>query len=72
MATGRRPLVPPDESAAADPAFGVHVEAGALNSVLAAGADALTRAVRHAVLAAETVEGPGGVFPGYRDLYRAA
>ncbi|SHN01748.1 P1 family peptidase [Actinacidiphila paucisporea] len=72
MATGRRPLVPPDESAAADPPFGLHIEAGVLDAVLAAGADALTRAIRHAVLVAETVEGPGGVFPGYRDLYRAA
>lgn len=70
MATARRALVPPDESVAADPAFGVHVEAGALDAVLAAGADTLTRAVRHAVLAAETVEGPGGVFPCYRDLFR--
>ncbi|WP_329182163.1 P1 family peptidase [Streptomyces sp. NBC_01477] len=70
MATGRRPLVPPG-GGAADPAFGVHIEAGALNEVLAAGADALTRAVRHAVLAAESVEGPGGVFPCYRDLYPA-
>ncbi|CAG7646958.1 P1 family peptidase [Actinacidiphila bryophytorum] len=70
MSTGRRPLVPQDGSAPADPAFGVHVEAGALDAVLAAGADALTRAVRHAVLAAETVEGPGGVFPSYLDVYR--
>lgn len=69
MATGRRPLVPPGETAAADPAFGVHIEAGALNAVLAAGADALTRAIRHAVLAAATVEGPGGHFPAYRDVY---
>ncbi|MFG1810538.1 P1 family peptidase [Streptomyces sp. NPDC049040] len=70
MATCRRPLVPPGEAAAGEPAFGVHIEAGALDAVLAAGADALTRAVRHAVLAAETVEGPGGVFPCYRDAYR--
>ncbi|CAG6391169.1 putative D-stereospecific aminopeptidase [Actinacidiphila cocklensis] len=70
MATGRRPLVPRDRAAAAHPAFGVHIEAGSLDEVLAAGADALTRAIRHAVLAAETVDGPGGVFPSYRDLYR--
>nr|WSX74614.1 P1 family peptidase [Streptomyces sp. NBC_00899] len=70
MATGRRPLVPRDRAAAADPAFGVHIEAGSLDEVLAAGADALTRAIRHAVLAAETVDGPGGVFPSYRDLYQ--
>ena len=42
----------------------------ALNDVLAAGADVLTRAVVRAVLAAESVDGPGGVFPCYRDLYR--
>lgn len=41
----------------------------ALNDVLAAGADVLTRAVVRAVLAAESVDGPGGVFPSYRDLY---
>ncbi|EST33307.1 hypothetical protein N566_19510 [Streptomycetaceae bacterium MP113-05] len=40
-----------------------------LNGVLAAGADVLTRAVVRAALAAETVDGPGGLFPSYRDLY---
>ncbi|GAA2456813.1 P1 family peptidase [Streptomyces macrosporus] len=45
-------------------------EAGDVNDVLAAGADTLTRAVVKAVLAAEGVDGPGGVFPAYRDLYR--
>ncbi len=40
-----------------------------LNDVLAAGADVLTRAVVKAVLAAESVDGPGGVFPSFRDLY---
>ncbi|MGH3314078.1 MAG: P1 family peptidase [Streptomyces sp.] len=39
------------------------------NDLLAAGADVLTRAVVKAVLAAESVDGPGGVFPSYRDLY---
>ncbi|MFJ7156025.1 P1 family peptidase [Streptomyces sp. NPDC101118] len=39
------------------------------NAVLAAGADAVTRAVVRAVLHAEGVDGPGGVFPSYRDLY---
>ncbi|MEC4015282.1 P1 family peptidase [Streptomyces sp. H27-D2] len=57
------------EAALSDPAFRVHLEAGALNEVLAAGADVLTRAVVKAVLAAEGVDGPGGVFPAYRDLY---
>ncbi|WP_328327560.1 MULTISPECIES: P1 family peptidase [unclassified Streptomyces] len=40
-----------------------------LNEVLAAGADALSRAVVRAVRAAESVEGPGGWFPAHRDLY---
>ncbi|MFI8104029.1 P1 family peptidase [Streptomyces sp. NPDC086023] len=39
------------------------------NAVLAAGADAVTRAVVRAVVHAEGVDGPGGVFPSYRDLY---
>jgi putative pantetheine hydrolase len=42
---------------------------GELNDLLAAAADVLTRAVVKAVLAAEGVDGPGGVFPCYRDLY---
>ncbi|MGW7053842.1 P1 family peptidase [Streptomyces sp. NPDC054887] len=53
----------------AEPAFAVHAEAAALNEVLAAGADTLTRAVVKAVLAAEGVDGEGGVYPAYRDLY---
>ena len=69
MATGRRPLVPGDDGRAADSAFGVHIEAGAVDEILAAGADVLTRAVLHAVLTAESVHGPGGDFPSYRDLY---
>jgi L-aminopeptidase/D-esterase-like protein len=64
VSTGSRPLVPA-HAAAGDPAFGVHVEAGALNAVLAAGADTLTRAVVQAMLAAEGAAG----FPSYRDLY---
>lgn len=68
MATGRRPLVRDDDGRAAG-AFGVHVEAGAVDEILASGADVLTRAVLHAVLAAESVHGPGGDFPSYRDLY---
>ena len=42
---------------------------GELNSVLESGAEVLTRAVVKAVLAAESVDGPGGVFPSYRELY---
>ncbi|WP_142217622.1 P1 family peptidase [Streptomyces sp. SLBN-118] len=41
----------------------------ALNEVLAAGADVVTRAIVRAVLTARGVAGPGGVFPSYRDLY---
>ncbi|WP_314174717.1 P1 family peptidase [Streptomyces winkii] len=42
---------------------------GELNDLLAAAADVLTRSVVKAVLAADGVDGPGGVFPSYRDLY---
>ncbi|WP_328473164.1 P1 family peptidase [Streptomyces sp. NBC_00448] len=69
LATGRRPLLTPDALTTTDPAFGVHLAAGALDAVLAAGADVLTRAVLHAVLSAEGVRGPGGDFPAYRELY---
>lgn len=41
----------------------------ALNEVLAAGADTVTRAIVRAVRAAESVEGPGGAWPAYRELY---
>ncbi|MEV7278085.1 P1 family peptidase [Streptomyces sp. NPDC093111] len=47
-------------------------EAGplALNEILAAGADVVTRAIVQAVLAPETgVTGPGGDHPAYRELY---
>ncbi|MEU9486392.1 P1 family peptidase [Streptomyces decoyicus] len=67
LSTAARPLTP--EGAHGDPAFGVHAEAGALNEILSAGADVLTRAVVSGALAAETVDGPGGLFPSYRDLY---
>ncbi|AQU68200.1 P1 family peptidase [Streptomyces niveus] len=55
LATGERPLE------AGDPL--------ALNELLAAGADAVTRAIVRAMVAAAGVEGPGGTFPAYRDLY---
>ncbi|MCT2593102.1 P1 family peptidase [Streptomyces sp. N2-109] len=45
------------------------VDGMGLNELLGAGADVLTRAVVRGVLAAEGVDGPGGVFPSYRDLY---
>ncbi|MEU0391953.1 P1 family peptidase [Streptomyces sp. NPDC006208] len=41
----------------------------ALNEVLAAGADVVTRAIVRAVLAARSVDGPGGTFPSYGELY---
>ncbi|MFJ7066457.1 P1 family peptidase [Streptomyces sp. NPDC101115] len=45
----------------------------ALNEILAAGADTVTRAIVQAVLApAVGVSGPGGDFPSYRELYGAA
>ncbi|MGW0766601.1 P1 family peptidase [Streptomyces sp. NPDC002676] len=56
LATGTRPL---------DPA------PSALNDILAAGADAVTRAIVRAVRAAESVDGPGGVWPSYEELYGA-
>ncbi|MFG2603915.1 P1 family peptidase [Streptomyces sp. NPDC048514] len=41
----------------------------ALNDILAAGADLVTRAIVRAVRAAESAEGPGGVWPSYGELY---
>ncbi|MET8580953.1 P1 family peptidase [Streptomyces collinus] len=55
LATGTRPLGTADPSA--------------LNEILAAGADLVTRAIVRAVRAAEPVEGPGGAWPSYRELY---
>ena len=55
LATGEHPL------AAENPL--------ALNEILAAGADLVTRAIVRAVRAAEPVEGPGGVWPSYEELY---
>ena len=55
MATGVRPL------AAENPL--------ALNEILAAGADLVTRSIVRAVRAAESVDGAGGVWPSYAALY---
>ncbi|MER6632712.1 P1 family peptidase [Streptomyces sp. NPDC000987] len=44
----------------------------ALNEILAAGADVVTRAIVRAVRAAESVDGPGGVWPSYEELYGTA
>ncbi|MCX4762774.1 P1 family peptidase [Streptomyces sp. NBC_01275] len=41
----------------------------ALNDILAAGADMVTRAIVRAVRAAEPVDGPGGAWPSYSELY---
>ncbi|QKW07150.1 P1 family peptidase [Streptomyces sp. NA04227] len=41
----------------------------ALNEILAAGADMVTRAIVRAVRAGESVAGAGGVFPAYGELY---
>lgn len=43
----------------------------ALNEILTAGADQVTRAIVRAVRAAEGVDGPGGTWPAYEDLYGA-
>ncbi|WP_328905882.1 P1 family peptidase [Streptomyces sp. NBC_00234] len=73
LSTGRLPLVPESPEASGGGSdrsgWGAHLEAMELNAVLAAGADVLTRAVVHAALAAEGVDGPGGDFPSYRELY---
>lgn len=57
LATGEHPL----PGAAQNPL--------ALNEILAAGADMVTAAIVRALLAAESVETPGGTFPAYADLY---
>ncbi|QNE74915.1 peptidase S58 family protein [Streptomyces finlayi] len=73
LSTARLPLVPesqePPGGAEHRSGWGAHLEAMELNAVLAAGADVLTRAVVHAALTAESVDGPGGDFPSYRELY---
>ncbi|MFF3653884.1 P1 family peptidase [Streptomyces olivochromogenes] len=58
LATGVRPLSPDNPLA--------------LNEILAAGADLVTRAIVRAVRAADPVEGPGGVWPSYEELYGSA
>ncbi|NGO15407.1 P1 family peptidase [Streptomyces sp. HC44] len=55
LATGARPLAEENPLA--------------LNEILAAGADLVTRAIVRAVRAAESVEGPGGMWPAYGELY---
>jgi putative pantetheine hydrolase len=53
----------------ADGLLAEHRHSDSVNQVLTAGADALTRAIVHAVLAAHSVTTPAGVVPSYRDLY---
>ncbi|MFE9096545.1 P1 family peptidase [Streptomyces sp. NPDC007264] len=43
----------------------------ALNDILAAGADLVTRAIVRAMRAAGSVDGPGGTWPSYGELYGA-
>ncbi|RAG83625.1 peptidase S58 family protein [Streptacidiphilus pinicola] len=64
LASGARPLPVPEGTAGSGAgAFAVHVEAGVLNELYAAAADTVTRAIGHAVLAAESV----GEFSSFRD-----
>ncbi|PIM66785.1 hypothetical protein CTU88_41120 [Streptomyces sp. JV178] len=56
LATGARPLAPDSGPLA-------------LNELLAASADLVTRAIVRAVRAAEPVDGPGGTWPSYGELY---
>ncbi|MEU8453701.1 P1 family peptidase [Streptomyces griseoaurantiacus] len=58
LATGARPLPEGDPLA--------------LNEVLAAGADLVTRAIVRAVRAARSHKGPGGDWPSYGELYGSA
>jgi L-aminopeptidase/D-esterase-like protein len=67
LATGTRPLTAEDPLAAGD--LPVAEDPLALNAVLAAGADLVTRAIVRAVRAAEPVDGPGGAWPSYEELY---
>ncbi|MFI6940333.1 P1 family peptidase [Streptomyces sp. NPDC050418] len=61
LATGERPL--PEGPAEA---------LLTVNALLAAAADTVTRAIVKAVEAAQSVRGPGGEFPSYRELYGAS
>lgn len=70
LATGERPLTPPElANSGTETRDAADMEA--LNEILAAGADQVTRAIVAAVRAAESVSGPGVTFPSYRELYGA-
>ncbi|MEU0146103.1 P1 family peptidase [Streptomyces sp. NPDC006288] len=70
LSTGRLPLTGGDEDGTPDrTGWRSHTEVAAVNEILAAGADVLSRAVVHAALTAGTTDTPGGLFPSYLDLY---
>ncbi|GHJ39720.1 P1 family peptidase [Streptomyces sp. TS71-3] len=79
LATGARPVTggagrgpsdpAPDDGAAGAAALAAAV--AARNEILSVGADLVTRAIVAAVRAAESVSGPGGTFPSYRELYES-
>ncbi|MDH6627933.1 L-aminopeptidase/D-esterase-like protein [Streptomyces sp. LBL] len=81
LATGTRSLGPADPGSPGSPVTDPdvtdqhvtdqHVTDNplALNEILAAAADTVTRAIVHAVRAAEPVDGPGGAWPSYGELY---
>ncbi len=70
LSTGRLPLAGGDEDGTADrTGWRAHTDVAAVNEILAAGADVVSRAVVHAALAARTTDTPGGLFPSYLDLY---
>ncbi|OON76002.1 P1 family peptidase [Streptomyces tsukubensis] len=58
LSTGARPLAQAGENTAL-----------AMDELLAAGADVVMRAIVKAAEAARGVDGPGGLFPAYRELY---
>jgi putative pantetheine hydrolase len=47
-------------------------EPAGLHALLAAAADCVSRAIAHAMLAAESVRTPGGEWPSYRELFPSA
>ncbi len=49
-----------------------HAHADSVNQLLTVGADVVTRAIVHAILAAESVGTPAGYLPSYRELYPVA
>lgn len=66
LATGAVEGPPPHAGLLAD-----HARGDSVNQILAAGADAVARAIVHALLAAESVTTPWGHIASYRELYQA-